>query len=205
MKLLILALLLLILPIASADNVTIEIFQNSNDEFFIQYNGELHACVDDECTFNVSANVTQQDYDVALSTKDIKKIAQYVALEVNMPTGQSWDLNRTYFDTTTGVTREQLYDRLAAYIDNTVVPEVDKYNAETSARMAAEAKVVELENKGINYDNMKETKDETISVLKDENEWLKYLCFILGLGMLAVMCFNSGAFKRLLELKRGKR
>ena len=37
----------------SADNVTIEVWENSQGEYYISYHDDLIACDGDECTFNV--------------------------------------------------------------------------------------------------------------------------------------------------------
>lgn len=196
---------LFVMP-CSADNVTIELFQNSNDEYFVKYNGDLYACDDDECTFEVTNYTTSTNTtDYELSSKDMKKIAQYVALEIDIPACNEGAVNETRMIELLGNTREQTTDWIGGRITNTLIPEVEKFDELEQKLSEAEITIADLQSKAREYDDMKESKDDRISFLKDENSILKTLCGLLTLSFIAVIAFNSQAFKRIMELKKRKR
>lgn len=205
MKSLILLLFAFVLLVTScsAEEITFDILQNTQDEYYISYNDDLISCDNDTCTFDVS-NYTTNTTEFELSKNDMKKIAQYVALEIEIPqyTGSA---NESFITTQLGTSREDTTDNLRAFITNTVMPSIAEIDEVNSKLTVAEVTIADLQSKGREYDLLKETKDETISVLKDENEIYKYLCGILTLSFIGVLGFNSQSFKRMSELKKGKR
>ena len=196
------ATVLLLLP-CSAEEITFEILQNSNDEYYISYNDDLIACVNDTCAFDV-ANYTTNTTGIELSRTDMKKIAQYVALEIEVPE-YIGAANESFITTQLGTSREDTTDNLRAFITNTVMPSIAEIDEVNSKLTVAEVTIADLQSKANEYDALKETTDKTISVYEDERKIYQYLCGILTLSFIGVLGFNSPSFKRMLELKRSKR
>ena len=205
MKILLFLLILtaLIVVPCSAENVTIEIIQVTQGDYYISYNDDITTCSDNICIFDVE-NYTVDTTEYQLSNKDITKIAQRVALEISSD-DISNGVNETFLIELHGNTRETVTDFVGSRLTNTVIPELERFDELEQKFAGAETTIADLQSKAREYDNMKETKDETISVLKSRNSWLEILCVGLGLTFIVVLGLNSQAFKRVLELKRRKR
>ena len=142
---------ILLISNVSADNVTIEILENADGEYYISYGRDLVACVDDECTFDVdeySSNVT--DYE--LSNREITKIAQRVAFEVDFP--DHVGVNESFILSALGDNREDITDNLRSHTMNTIVPSIAEMDEFKSKLAIAEIRIVELESKEREYDRM---------------------------------------------------
>lgn len=194
--------LLIIVP-ASADNVTIEILQNSNDEYYISYDDELIACDNDTCVFDVDAySVNTTEFE--LSNTDMKKISQYIALEIETME-YTEVVNESFITESNIVLRNELLESLYARTQNTFVPAIEERDALKTNLSEAQAMIEGLKADARGYDTLKKTHDDLTLILKNEIKKLEYLCGILTISFIAVLGFNSQSFKRIMELKRSKR
>jgi hypothetical protein len=179
----------------ASENVTFEILQNSNNEYYIAYNDELIPCDDVYCTLLVS-NITHANntgnFTFELSTEEINRIAQRVALEI--PQTEQQELNTSVFESQLGSTREDITDNLRSFIMSTVVPEVEKFDELQNKLTEAEITIVDLKAKEINFDLLKENTDKTIDTLERENDRMQFISFLLGIGIifLTLTCTNPG-------------
>lgn len=175
----------------NADNVTFEILENSEGMYYISYGDDLIACIDDECTFDIddySSNVT--DYE--LSSRDINKIAQRVALEVNFP--DHIGVNESFILTALGQNREDITDNLRSHTMNTVVPAVEEMDEFKNKLSTAEIRIVELESKEREYDIMVITKDVAIDTLERENDRMQFISLLAMIGFIftIITCTDAG-------------
>lgn len=196
---------LVVVP-CSADNITIELFQNSAGDYFVQYNDEMYACVDDECTFNISANVTQQDHNLSLSKKDMKRIAQYVALEVEFPE-YSGGINETWMLTALDDEGEDICDNIRDHNLNTLAPTVDDFDLVEQEKIQLESEVKELSVKGKLYDEQQIKNDEIIEIYKKDAanaEFFGIMCAI-GFAFVVITCTPGGKTSIEFALKKLKR
>ena len=192
---------LLVLPCA-AEEISFEILQNSNDEYYISYEDNLISCANDTCTFDVS-NYTTNTTELELSRDDMKKIAQYVALEIEIP-AYTGSVNESFITNSNIELRNEILDSFYARTQNTFVPSLEEINACETNLTASQNMIVDLKAKAGEYDNMKELKNTEISTLKESKDTFKWIAILASIGMFCVAGANSSAFKRMLELKRRK-
>lgn len=185
---------MLLISNVSADNVTFDVFENAAGDYYVSYNDELIACDGDSCTFDVdeySSNVT--DYD--LSNRDITKIAQRVAIEIDFA-GDSvnYGVNESFIVSALSDVREDTTDNLRSYIMNTIVPSVEEIDEYKNKLSDAEIRIVELESKERQYDTMVLTYDVAIKVLEreiDRMHFISVLCMI-GFVFIIITCTDAG-------------
>ena len=188
---------LLVVPV-SADNVTIELFQNSQDVFFVQYNDELFECTEyDECTFEVANFTDNCTYDNGtvydLSIKDKKEIAeytaQYIALEIDFSEYNN-GVNESFLTDSLIVTRNEMIDSVNARTQNSFVPSVDEINAVKANLTEAQNQIIDLKAEASSHAIVIDAKDEKIATLEDSkgNTELAAIGFaILFVGSLLFM------------------
>ena len=177
---------LIIIPV-SAENVTIEILQNTQGEYYISYENDLIECVEDECTFDVANHTTNSTSITDFSKDDMKKIAQYVALEIDTDDFDS-GINETFMITSLAKTREDTTDNLRAYIAKTIMPEVEKFDEVEQKLAASEILVADLQAKAGSHDATISAKDTEIKLLEDKVEKSDTLVLgCIGLVILAVI------------------
>ena len=179
---------------AASENITFEILQNSNGEYYVAYNDDLIPCDDVYCTIfaeNITHANNTGNFTFELSTEEINRIAQRVSLE--MPEQQT-ELNTSIFEAQLGNTREDITDNLRAFITTTVVPEVEKFDELQNKLTEAEIRIVDLEAKEINFDLLKENTDKTIATLDRENDRMQFIAFLSMIGFLVVIitCTDAG-------------
>lgn len=199
---LVLILALFITP-GAADNVTIELFQNSQDIFFVQYNDELFECTDDdECTFEVANFTDNCTYDNGtrydLSSKDKKDIAQYTVKYLVLENGaQAFTggvVNDSALTASLGNTREDITDNIRSYMDTTLIPEIARFDELEQKLTLAENEVATLKVKGDAYDKQLLEDNEVIEVYKskaDDANFISTLCLI-GIVFIAITCTPAG-------------
>ena len=105
-------LLLLLLPFsASADeNVSLEIFLNSNSEYYVGVDGgSLQPCLSGMCNVTIDRNMTT---NANISDKDIRNIALQTATEINSLTFTTDSLNKSE---TTAIVNDVMEKRFASY------------------------------------------------------------------------------------------
>ena len=199
------SLILLLCVPCSADTITIEVMENNLGEYFVSYNDYLSRCDNETCTFDVdSLNCTSDT--MGLTSDDIKRIGQRVALEIEMPTDIG-SVNESFIITTLGTNREDITDNLRAFITNTVMPTVEELDEVSNKLVEAEVTIAELQTDARDYDNLKDNKDATIATLERElkrSDYISMLCFV-GILFMMLTCTNGG--KDLLEKllhRRGK-
>lgn len=186
---------LLVIPV-SADNVTITIFEAAGEEFFIEYNDGYFPCVNGTCTFDI-VDINGTEYE--MSKDDMEKIAEYVALEIDTSSNTFGGSNETFILTALDQTEEDITDNLRAYTLNTLVPELERFEALAQQVIQLEKDLAESASESKNYDAMVETKDTTISTLERElnrSDFISMLCFI---GMLFVLLTCTHGGKAILE------
>lgn len=190
----------LLISNVSADNVTFDIFYNSIGDFYVSYDGsDLIPCDGDSCTFDVdeySSNVT--DYD--LSNRDITKIAQRVAIEIDFA-GDSvnYGVNESFIVSVLSDVREDTTDNLRSYIMNTIVPSVEEIDEYKNKLSDAEIRIVELESKEREYDTMVETKDVAIDTLERENDRMHFITIMAMIGFIFIIITCTDAGKEALQ------
>lgn len=183
---------LVVVPCA-ADNITIELFQNSNGDYFVQYNNEMYSCVDDECTFNVSANVTQQEHNLSLSKKDMQRIAQYVALEIDFPE-YTGGINETFLIKALDDEGEDIGDRICSHNLETMAPTIEDFDLLEQEKIQLEVDVKELMVKGELYDDQQKKDNDIIEIYKeakDQAELFGIVCAI-GFAFVILTCTPGG-------------
>ena len=121
-------LLLLLLPFsASADeNVSLEIFLNSNNEYYVGVDGgSLQPCLSGMCNVTIDRNMTT---DANISDKDIRNIALQTATEINSLTFTTDSLNKSE---TTAIVNDVMEKRFASYkefVMRTQMPQTNDFN-----------------------------------------------------------------------------
>lgn len=153
-----------------ADNVTIEVLENLDGDFYISYNDDLIQCdTDDFCTFDVSNYTTNiNTTEIELSKNDMKKIAQYVSLEIDMNGIETGGINKTYYDTTQIVTRNEVIDGILPFIRNTLMPETDNVTALKANLTASHIIISDLKSDVKILEGKIEGHDEKIKLKDDE-------------------------------------
>ena len=198
---------LLLLP-CSAEEINFDILQNSQGEYFIEYNEDLISCANDTCTIEV-ANYTTNTTELELSRDDMKKIAQYVSLEIG--TVSSGGINETFFIEQSAKGDEWTANNIKLWITETIEFSLDEKAAMQNEISSLERDVYDLElnmtmvqSEAIRHDSVLSSKEAEIES-KDMIIWiLVVLTFVGFFAFLAVTAVNSTAFKRMLELRRSK-
>lgn len=190
-----------------AENVTIEILQNSNGVYYIAYGDDLIPCEDSYCNFLVEnvTNYNNSNITFELSTKEINRIAQRISLD--MPQ-QQLELNTSVFEAQLGSTREDITDNLRSYMDLTLIPEVTRFDEQKNLLTAAELEIVTLKSKEINFDLLKENTDKTIATLERENDRMQFIAFLSLIGMIIMVATLTDAGKEALSYvgkRRGRK
>lgn len=160
---------LLITP-SAAENVTIEVFETSDVYYISLDDGDLIACPDDECIVditNYTTNITTTELD--LSRDDMKKIAQYVSLELNnVDLSSAGGINETFLITSLGNSREQTCDIIGARVIDSLMPQVEKMDELEQKNKELENTVATLQEKGRLYDNQLIKDNEIIEIYKED-------------------------------------
>lgn len=189
---------LLVVPV-SAENVTIELFQNSQDIFFVQYNDELFECSeDDECTFEVVNFTDNCTYDNGtgydLSRSDMQRIAQYVALEIDIPEYTGGVVNDSLLTTSLGNTREDITDNIRSYMDTTLMPKVTEFDELKQKLDIAEDEAGINKVKADAYDKQLLEDDEVIEVYKSKADDANFISALslIGIVFIVITCTPAG-------------
>lgn len=189
MRLLILLLLLttLIVVPASGENITIEILENFDGDYYIFYNDERIECdADDFCTFNVSnytANVSVTEVD--FSKTDMRKIAQYVFFEIESNGLTSCGVNESFINEGNIVLRNEISDNIGAKIRNTFLPEVGELEACQVNLSLAQNMIASNNAKIESNDATIAGKDAEIKSLERDLEKADFL--VIGFGLLLLL------------------
>ena len=197
--LLIVLLLAIFITPSAADNVTIELFQNSNDIFFVQYNNELFECTDDdECTFEVANFTDNCTYDNGtgydLSRNDMKRIAQYVALEIDTTGYTGGVVNDSALTASLGNVREDITDNIRSYMDTTLIPTVAEFDELNQKLDIAEDEAGINKVKADAYDKQLLEDNEVIEVYKEKADDANFVSILslIGIVFIVVTCTPAG-------------
>lgn len=176
----------LVIPV-SADNITIELFQNSNDEYFVSYNDNLYECNGDECTFEVGnytvdTNITEFE----LSSTGRKKLAKQIALEIDFPE-YTGGINETFLIKALDDEGEDIGDRICSHNLETMAPTIEDFDLLDQEKTQLEADNAELMVKGELYDDQQKKDNDVIEIYKEAKEQAELFGIICGFGFAFVI------------------
>lgn len=191
--LIILAILFLLPSVLADTELTIQIFEDSNGDYFISVDDAgLEECNNGTCVITVN-NVTSSK----LSSSEIKTIARQISLELNI--SDNLDFNTTELQAifNTVIEEKQMADR--AWIEKTWMPETMKYQNCTLELEQSKGALNTLDAKFAGYDGNIQAKQDTIDVLKSNMEIYKYLIMILTTAIFILLISKSEAIRALRE------
>lgn len=181
-KTILILLLLLLLPFsASADeNVSLEIFLNSNNEYYVGVDGgSLQPCLSGMCNVTIDRNMTT---NANISDKDIRNIALQTATEINSLTFTTDSLNKSE---TTAIVNNVMEKRFASYkefVMRTVIPQTSDFTNLSVKLAVEEGKVAKLQADANGYTTQIQAKDTEIDLLNLKvDEYTFILLVVLGL------------------------
>lgn len=199
--LLILLMLLMTCSVASAENVSVEIYQNSAGEYFLTINeGELQSCGNGFCTVNID-NVSSTD--TVLSTSDMRYIAQYTAIELGtfeQPDFSEFEgVNETAVRSILNDIIEDTQAADRAWIEKTWMPAVLQYQNCTLELQEKKGALDTLDAKFAGYDAQIEAKDSTIETLKKNNDLYWTLIILLSGTIFIILVGKTDAIRSVRE------
>lgn len=178
---------------ASAENVTVQIFENSDGVYFIEINdGELIEC-GDSCTVCVD-NVTSGS--TTLTKEDRVLIGKQVAAELH---GQEEMFNTSeHYSITSDIVKGADAD-LMEWLKKNYMPTVEEFNNLTSKLEEKEAalKVLDAQFKG--YDDTIKAHESEIETLKKNMDLYWYLIIILTTTIFAIFIAKTDMIRALKE------
>ena len=193
--------LILSCTIGSAENVSVEIYQNSAGEYFLTINeGELQSCGNGICTIDIN-NVSSTD--TQLSNSDMKYIAQYTAMELGTFEQPDWSSFEGVNETQTRailndiIENTQAADR--AWVEKTWMPAVLEYQNCTLELQEKKGALDTLDAKFAGYDAQIESKDSTIDTLKKNNDLYWTLIIFLSGTIFIILVGKTDAIRSLRE------
>ena len=180
-------LLLLLLPFsASADeNVSLEIFLNSMNEYYVGVDGgSLQPCLSGMCNVTINRNITT---NANISDDDIRKISMQTATELSTVTFATDSLNKS---DTWDVVNDVVEKRFAAHEQFTLTTEMPQQSDFTNISVALaikEGEVNTLQKQANGYDAQILSYKTTVGMLERK---LDEYTFIL-LVMILVLAYSG--------------
>ena len=180
-------LLLLLLPFsASADeNVSLEIFLNSMNEYYVGVDGgSLQPCLSGMCNVTINRNITT---NANISDDDIRKISMQTATELSTVTFATDSLNKS---DTWNVVNDVVEKRFAAHEQFTLTTEMPQQSDFTNISVALaikEGEVNTLQKQANGYDAQILSYKTTVGMLERK---LDEYTFIL-LVMILVLAYSG--------------
>lgn len=178
---LILLLLLLFPSGASAgENVSLEIFLNSNSEYYVGIDGgSLQPCLTGMCNVTIDRNVTT---NANISDKDIRRIALNTAAELKSFTFATDALNKSE---TWAIVNDVAEKNFASYKDfdlRTMMPQTSDFTNLSVKLAVEEGKVAKLQADAKGSTTQIQAKDTEIDLLNRKvDEYTFILIVVLGL------------------------
>ena len=180
-------LLLLLLPFsASADeNVSLEIFLNSMNEYYVGVDGgSLQPCLSGMCNVTINRNITT---NANISDDDIRKISMQTATELSTVTFATDSLNKS---DTWDVVNDVVEKRFAAHEQFTLTTEMPQQSDFTNISVALaikEGEIATLQANANGYTTQIKTKDVEIGLL---NRKVDEYTFFLGIILFLLAWFG---------------
>lgn len=165
---------ILMMP-ASAENVTIEIFENSAGVYYISINdGEIIEC-GETCEVEID-NVTGTNTSTTITKEDINRIAKQVSVEMY---GEEDAFNTTEFSLVVSDVVKGSDKDLMDWIKKTYMPTVEEHNNCTTLLAEKEnaLKVLNAQFKG--YDDEIKAKNSELDTIKKNLDLYWYIILIL--------------------------
>jgi len=195
-----LVLMLTFCPLASAGNVTIDIYENSDGVYFIEVNdGGLIACDGTQCTVDIS----NRSSAFTLSNDDIKAIARQTSAEIGT-LNTDGGLSESLLTEALANSDRESYDTLKAYIERTWMKSTVEYNNCTVELAESKGALSTLDAKFAVYDEQIKYKDIIIESHERDMKLYWGLVIILTLALFAVFAAKADIIRTLIDYKERK-
>ena len=181
-KTILILLLLLLLPfsVSADENVSLEIFLNSMNEYYVGVDGgSLQPCLTGMCNVTIDRNITTS---VNISDDDMREIALQTAIEIRSLTFVTDSLNKSE---TWDIVNDVVEKRFAAYEQfelTTIIPQTSDFTNLSVKLAVEEGKVATLQANANGYTTQIQAKNTEIELLKREvDEVIFGMCVLLFL------------------------
>ena len=181
-KTILILLLLLLIPfsVSADENVSLEIFLNSMNEYYVGVDGgSLQPCLTGMCNVTIDRNITTS---VNISDDDMREIALQTAIEIRSLTFVTDSLNKSE---TWDIVNDVVEKRFAAYEQfelTTIIPQTSDFTNLSVKLAVEEGKVATLQANANGYTTQIQAKNTEIELLKREvDEVIFGMCVLLFL------------------------
>lgn len=176
-------LILLLFPAGASayDNVSLEIFLNANNEYYVGVDGgSLQPCLTGMCNITIDRNITT---NTNISDKDMRKIALQTATELNSLTFVTDSLNATE----TRLLIENGVDKgLAAqqtFFMTTFMPQTKDFQNLTIELEQSKGEVTALQNAANGYTTTIAAKETEIELLRRKADEYGFIMLVFLFGL----------------------
>ena len=181
-KTILILLLLLLIPfsVSADENVSLEIFLNSMNEYYVGVDGgSLQPCLTGMCNVTIDRNITTS---ANISDDDIREIALQTAVEIRSFTFVTDSLNESEI---WDIVNDVVEKRFAAYEQfelTTIIPQTSDFTNLSVKLAVEEGKVATLQANANGYTTQIQAKNTEIELLKREvDEVIFGMCVLLFL------------------------
>ena len=172
-------LLLLLLPFGASadDNVSLEIFLNSMNEYYVGVDGgSLQPCLSGMCNVTINRNITT---NANISDDDIRKISMQTATELSTVTFATDSLNKS---DTWDVVNDVVEKRFAAHEQFTLTTEMPQQSDFTNISVALaikEGEVNTLQKQANGYDAQILSYKTTVGMLERKLDEYTFILLVI--------------------------
>lgn len=172
-------LLLLLLPFGASadDNVSLEIFLNSMNEYYVGVDGgSLQPCLSGMCNVTINRNITT---NANISDDDIRKISMQTATELSTVTFATDSLNKS---DTWNVVNDVVEKRFAAHEQFTLTTEMPQQSDFTNISVALaikEGEVNTLQKQANGYDAQILSYKTTVGMLERKLDEYTFILLVI--------------------------
>ena len=195
-KTILILLLLLLLPfsVSADENVSLEIFLNSMNEYYVGVDGgSLQPCLTGMCNVTIDRNITTS---ANISDDDIREIALQTAVEIRSFTFVTDSLNESEI---WDIVNDVVEKRFAAYEQfelTTIIPQTSDFTNLSVKLAVEEGRVATLQANANGYTTQIQAKDTEIDLLKRKANEYGFMMIMFLFGFLWFMLPQTAAFQQ---------